>query len=174
MRKFYVILTVVLAMLVVPVALATSSSAAANDEHEFEADLEGFEEVPSISSTGSGQFTAELNEDETALTFSLTYSQLEGATTLFAHIHLGQFSVNGGVSAFLCGGGGKPACPTTGGTVTGTITATHVVGPEAQGIAPGEFAELVRAMRAGVTYANVHTNKHPGGEIRGQIDGDDD
>jgi hypothetical protein len=44
-----------------------------------------------------------------------------------------------------------------------------VIGPDAQGIAPGEFAELVRAMRAGVTYANVHTTTHGGGEIRGQI-----
>jgi hypothetical protein len=27
----------------------------------------------------------------------------------------------------------------------------------------------VRAIRAGVTYVNVHTNKHPGGEIRGNV-----
>ena len=32
-----------------------------------------------------------------------------------------------------------------------------------------EFAELVKAIRAGLTYANVHTSKFPGGEIRGQI-----
>ena len=36
---------------------------------------------------------------------------------------------------------------------------------------PGEFGELVRAMRAGATYVNVHTNLSPGGEIRGQIGG---
>jgi hypothetical protein len=44
-----------------------------------------------------------------------------------------------------------------------------VIGPSGQGIDPGEFNELVRAMRAGVTYANVHTEKHGTGEIRGQI-----
>jgi len=44
----------------------------------------------------------------------------------------------------------------------------------AQGIAAGEIAEIIRAMRAGVTYANVHTNKHPTGEIRGQLRTDDD
>jgi hypothetical protein len=53
--------------------------------------------------------------------------------------------------------------------VEGVIDPTDVIGPAGQGLAAGEFAELVRAMRAGMTYANVHTNKHPGGDIRGQI-----
>ena len=49
-----------------------------------------------------------------------------------------------------------------------------MIGPANQGIAAGEFDELVRAIRAGVTYANVHSEKFPGGEIRGQIEGGDD
>jgi len=36
----------------------------------------------------------------------------------------------------------------------------------------GEFDEFIAAMRAGVTYANVHTSQFPGGEIRGQIEED--
>jgi hypothetical protein len=55
--------------------------------------------------------------------------------------------------------------------VSGTITSADVIGPAGQGIAPGEFDELVRALREGATYANVHTTLYPGGEIRGQIDG---
>ncbi len=31
------------------------------------------------------------------------------------------------------------------------------------------MAELVRAIRAGVTYANVHSTKWPGGELRLQL-----
>ena len=54
-------------------------------------------------------------------------------------------------------------------TVAGTIRAADVVGPTAQGIEPGEFAELVAAVRAGVTYVNVHSTKYPGGEIRAQL-----
>ena len=38
-----------------------------------------------------------------------------------------------------------------------------------QGIAAGEINELIAAMKAGFTYANVHTATHGGGEIRGQI-----
>ena len=55
------------------------------------------------------------------------------------------------------------------GVVTGTVTSADVIGPASQGIAPGEFGELVRAMRAGITYVNVHSTMFPAGEIRGQI-----
>ncbi len=66
---------------------------------------------------------------------------------------------------------GTQACPPSPATVTGTLTAANVVGPAGQGIAAGEFAELIRAIRAGKTYANVHSTKFPGGEIRSQIEG---
>lgn len=138
-------------------------------EKRFKATLNGFQEAPANSTTGTGEFRARLDAAETTLTYEIEYSGLEGTSTTAAHVHLGQRAVNGGVSFFLCGGGGKPACPATQGTVTGAVTAADVIGPVGQGIAAGEFAEIVAAMRNGVTYANVHTDKHPGGEIRGQI-----
>ena len=60
--------------------------------------------------------------------------------------------------------------------MSGTITAAQVIGPAGQGIQPGEFAELVKALRVGAAYANVHTTTFPAGEIRGQISshGDED
>jgi CHRD domain-containing protein len=80
------------------------------------------------------------------------------------------------VVAFLCDsadtapdGVTVPECPGVGGQVTGTIQASDVIGPTGQGIAPGEFDELVAAMRASATYANVHTEAFPSGEIRGRI-----
>jgi CHRD domain-containing protein len=140
----------------------------------FSARLLGYEEVPAVSSTGTATFVARLNEDGN-IEYRLTYRNLEGTPITASHIHLGQRAANGGVSAFLCGGGDKPVCPqvtplTPQGVVEGEIDPADVIGPTAQGIAPGEFAELVRAMRAGATYANIHTGKHPGGEIRGQIE----
>src|SRR2546425_12226928 len=99
---------------------------------------------------------------------------VEGGTAVAAHIHFSARRVNGGGVAFLCGGGGKPACPATEGTVTGVIHAADIIGPLAQGIEPGAFEEFVAAIRAGFTYANVHSARWPNGEIRGQIRGEDD
>ena len=39
--------------------------------------------------------------------------------------------------------------------------------PVGQGMAPGEFQQLLYSLRSGVNYVKVHTSKHPGGEIRG-------
>ena len=146
--------------------------AGADDDDGVQARLKGFEEVPAVSTAASGKFEAEIDRAAQRIDYELSYSDLE-APVLFAHIHLGQRTANGGVAAFLCGGGGMPACPQSG-IVEGTIVPADVIGPASQGIAPGEFDELVTAIRAGVTYANVHSDKFPGGEIRGQIRGDDD
>jgi hypothetical protein len=158
------------------VGLMRSATADADSERNSQrARLRGFGEVPAVSSTGTGEFRLRI-VDDSSLEFELTYEDLEGTVTTAAHVHLGNKSDSGGVSYFLCGGGGRPACTPTSGTFTGTVTAADVIGPAGQGIAAGEFAEVLRATRAGVTYANVHTNKHPSGEIRGQIKahGDDD
>jgi hypothetical protein len=139
---------------------------------EFKAHLNGYQETPSVSSTGVGEFRATLVVPEKLL-FVLRYQGLEGgssATMPFAHVHFGQRSVAGGVSFFLCGGSTKPAlCPYPAGTVEGDVTPADVIGPNGQGIEPGSFAEILRAMRAGQAYANIHTVRWTGGEIRGQI-----
>ena len=144
----------------------------------LKATLRGIEEPPSVSSTGRGTFRATVSEDGTMIRYTVTYADLEG-DVLQSHIHLGQRAVNGGIAAFLCtnlenGPAATPTCPgPRAGTVSGTITAAEVIGPSGQGLAPGEFAEFLRAIDRGVTYANVHSDKHTGGEIRGQIDTED-
>jgi hypothetical protein len=160
------------AVAIVSIVSVVATTAVAGDGKEVGAKLIGYEEVPSVSTVASGKFSAKIHRSAQRIDYRLSFENLE-ANSLFAHIHLGQRTANGGVSAFLCGGGDKPPCPPTSGTVEGTIDPADVIGPANQGIAPGEFDELVRAMRAGVTYANVHSSKFPGGEIRGQIDGGD-
>jgi hypothetical protein len=147
---------------------ATSTGPVPNDSHK--AIMLGFEEVPAVSSTGTGELRLKINELDQVIDYELTYRDLEGTTTNASHIHIAQPSVIGGVVAFLCGGGGKPACTPTSGAISGSIVPADIVaGASAQGVAAGEWSEVVRAIRAGATYVNVHTDKHTSGEIRGQI-----
>jgi hypothetical protein len=151
------------------VALGAVGVAVANLEgNDIREQLSGYEEVPTLSTPGHGTFEARMSGSSQEIEYELSYADLPTAVTA-AHIHLGARATNGGVSAFLCGGGDKPACPPSG-TVTGTIDPADVIGPAAQGITAGEFDELVRAIRAGATYANVHTTERPGGEIRAQLE----
>ena len=136
--------------------------------------LTGYEEIPqTLSTTGVGDFRAKVRDSQ--IEYRLSYSGLEGDITQ-AHIHLGAEGTSGGISAFLCRTtqttpAGTPDCVAgRAGTVSGSIEPSDVIGPTGQGIAPGEYAELLRAIRAGVTYANVHSTLYPSGEIRAQLE----
>ena len=143
------------------------------------ATMSGYQEVPAVSSTGTADFTADVSKDGSSIAWQLSYSGLEGAVQQ-SHIHFGQRSVNGGISVFLCtnlgnGPAGAQACPQSG-TISGTVTAADVspaipatAGARTQGIDTGEYDELVRAIGAGKAYANLHTGRWPGGEIRAQL-----
>ena len=134
----------------------------------------GYAENPDVSTAASGSFDARLSDDGDSLHYVLSYSGLEGTVTQ-AHVHFGKTAINGGISFFLCGTAsnpgpaGTPACPTPGGTIEGDIEAADVIGPAGQGIEVGNLAEIVAAMRVGHTYANVHSTKWPGGEVRAQL-----
>jgi hypothetical protein len=176
-----------LSFLVFAVILGLAVVAVSGDNgkrRRFEADLKGIYEVGTgigaVSTVASGSFRATLSEDGQRISYRLRYSDLEGDITQ-AHIHIGQFHTAGGISVWLCKTDALPGptpdltplCPgARSGVVEGTLTEANVVGPLGQGLDPLEasrFAELVRLIRSGVTYANVHSVKFPGGEVRGQI-----
>ncbi|MGH7390846.1 MAG: CHRD domain-containing protein [Candidatus Rokuibacteriota bacterium] len=142
----------------------------------FRAELTGYEEVLPISTPGSGEFRARIRDHETVINYTLSYEGLLAPVTQ-AHIHFGQLAVNGGIVVFLCSNvvaadipAGTPACPIPSGTVEGVLDAGDIIArAAAQGIVAGELAEVIAAIRNGTTYANVHTQLFPSGEIRGQI-----
>jgi CHRD domain len=165
---------VVVVGLVVGALLITSLAIAAAGKKNFRAgDLVGYEENPDISTVATGSFTASVDEGAQTIEYELSYAGLEG-TVLQAHIHFGKRAINGGITVFLCGTAaspgpaGTPTCPQSG-TVSRTVGVGDILAPGTQGIEAGNFAELVAAMRNGSTYANVHSTKWPGGEIRAQI-----
>jgi hypothetical protein len=165
---------VVLGAVIGLLGIASYALAGGGKSHLKTGTLTGYQENPDISTVANGTFEARIGEGDNTISYKLTYSGLEGNVQQ-AHIHFGKPAINGGISVFLCtnlgnGPAGTPTCPQSG-TVKGEIKAADVIGPTPQGIEPGAFAELVAAMRAGHTYANVHSTTWPGGEIRAQIGG---
>jgi hypothetical protein len=169
MRTLHKSLVLVPLLALVAILVGVPATALGRDDgSDFSARLIGINETPSINTDGTASLRLKLHAD--SITFTLTYQNLSLAPVV-AHIHFGQARTAGGVMVFFCGGGGQPACPTTtSGTLTGTIVASNVVGLTAQGIKVGDLASVMRAIRAGASYANMHTPPNfPNGEIRGQI-----
>jgi len=163
-RILPVLLTVV-AIVAIP-ALAAGASANAPK-------MRGFEEVPALSNPAGGSFISVISASEDAIEYELTYKNTESDVTQ-AHLHMAQKGVNGGITVFLCsnlgnGPAGTQACPARNGTIHGTIHASDVLAVNAQGIGAGELFSVIRGIKLGIVYANVHSVQFPGGEVRGQL-----
>jgi CHRD domain len=168
--------------------LAAPVAMADDHHHQLRARLSGFNEVHfsggqpatlrgAVSTTARGTFNAQIDNRDALIRYELRYRNLEGIVTQ-GHIHFGQQHTVGGIVVWLCQTEGTPAppevadltpfCPDEG-TVTGTIIPAQVLAATNQGLDAEEFDELVRALRAGAAYVNVHSSLFPPGEIRGQI-----
>jgi len=152
-------------------ALAFTTATADEGATSFRTSMNGFQETPPILTNGNGTFHATVHGN--SLTYTETFSGLTSNVTQ-SHIHFGERAVAGSIFVFLCsnlgnGPAGTPACPAAGGTVSGTVTAANVIGVSGQNISAGDFAALLRILRSGDAYVNVHTVKFPAGEIRGQV-----
>ena len=148
-------------------AFVLTAPAAHSQTEDFFAKLIGSREVPPVNTAGTADF--QMTNQNGNITFSLNFSGLSSSLTL-AHLHFAPTKVSGGVMIFLCGGGGQPDCPAvTEGTITGTITAANVTGPTTQGIDVGDLDSALEAVRAQLSYVNMHTTNFASGEIRGQV-----
>jgi CHRD domain len=174
-------------MAVAVFAIAGTALAFTDDgRRQFREFLNGVKEATAVvSTTGTGTFRATINQDETEINYVLTFQDLEGDVRQ-AHIHIGHPQNQGGIVLWLCDSATNPSPSTTtpectqddplnlrAGRVTGTLTADDVQAQAGNGIAAGEFAEVIALIRAGRTYANVHSEKFTGGEIRSQIENRD-
>ncbi len=184
MRKLTLSFPLIAVILALAVAPASSQR---REKRRFNTTLLGINEVGggigAVSTAAKGTFRATLSEDGTTFSYRLRFSGLE-SDVLMAHIHVGQTFTTGGISVWLCQTAANPAPAAVlditpqcfedmgdprNGTIVGTFTAENVIGPTNSLVGAGEFAELVKLMREGVTYANVHTTGVPSGEIRGQV-----
>jgi hypothetical protein len=131
------------------VGAAASGGAALAAPISFTVPLTGAQQVPPVTTSGSG--TADLTYDPTtrAVTWSITYSGLSSPATM-AHFHgPAAPNKNAEVLVWLTKRGGPVSSP-----ITGKATLT-----------PAQARQFV----AGEWYINLHTSEHPAGEIRGQV-----
>lgn len=144
-------------------AIATSEDPNARKGNlpEFGAFLIGTEEVPSVSSPGSGA-TRITQVDGNTLKFEIRVANTTGI--LFAHLHNAPFGSNGGVVVTLIPS--QSPSPLSNGLIAeGMIDASMLSGS----LAGKSIADLVKEMEAGKIYVNVHTSANRGGELRGQV-----
>lgn len=152
--------------LMILVLLALLNVAANGGTHIFRATLSGAEEVPPVNTETSGEVKFKVDQMMTHIEFDLRLHDGEDLLAVAgAHIHCAPAGVNGPVVVFLAG-----AVP--GGfdgevRIRATVTQVNIVNTACG----ATLAELVQSMQAGNTYVNVHTTAHPGGEVRGQIQG---
>lgn len=108
--------------------------------------LSGKNEVPPVTTEASGRGTVTVKADR-SVDVRIT---VQGMTPTAAHIHTGAAGANGPVAVPLTKSGDN------------AFTA-----------APGaKFTEAqFDSYKAGNTYINVHSAKHPGGEVRAQLKG---
>ena len=162
--------------IVIIASLLAAAPAFADGNSPLRAHLSGFNEVPVVVTTATGDFQASIAKDGTSITYQLTYSGLQGQVRQ-SHIHVGQRSVSGAIVLWLCGTttnpgpAGTQTCPQSG-TITGTLTTADVQASTTQQVA--DLGDVIEALRAGDAYANVHTDLSPGGELRGQFGRNDD
>ena len=161
--------------LAVPSIVSLGARADRDDVTAFRARLTGFGEVPPQLEDGTGTFVGNLSDDGQSISWTLTWTGLTGPAQV-AHVHFGPPQNVGTPVVFFCGGpagpNAKPACPDGPGhsaSITGTWTASDVQAVQPQGVAAGDFAGLLKILRAHLGYANIHTPNHLGGEIRGQV-----
>ncbi|RPH38024.1 MAG: CHRD domain-containing protein [Planctomycetota bacterium] len=124
------------------------------------AELNGLQEVPPVLTAGTGSLTVFMNNDQSAMTFTLDFSNLNNING--AHIHVGPVGADGPIIFPIADA--SFASP-----LTGTLNEAGLTPQPAGNVST--FADAVDAMITGTTYANVHTTVNPDGEIRGQIQG---
>lgn len=138
----------------------TASLGLAASHHK--AALTGSEVVPPVETKASGEATFTLSKDGKELAYTLTVKDIENATA--AHIHAGKKGENGGPLAGLFAGPKKEGA-FSGELAKGTITDKELMGP----LAGKKVKDLVKIIKEGGAYVNIHTEKNPNGEVRGQI-----
>lgn len=139
-----------------------TDSASAQELPKFIIKLTGNQEVPPVQSNAVG--SAEISAFSVAMdsvSYNINVANITGVTA--GHTHLGKVGENGPVVVTFF----KYDSPRNNVSETGSITADMLEGP----MKGKKLSDLALAGANGSLYINIHTEKNPNGEIRGQVEG---
>jgi hypothetical protein len=125
-------------------ALMVMSPPAFSETMTFKADMKGSSEVPPTDSAATGTADVTLDTDTKRLSWTVTSEGLSGDATA-AHFH-------------------GPAAP--GANADPAVDISAAIAKGSADISDQQLADL----QAGKWYLNIHTEKFPNGEIRGQVE----
>ena len=123
---------------------------------KFVINLTGSEEVPPVQTEATGVIEISLMPDSVG--YSINATSIDGVTA--GHVHLGKKGENGPIVVTLF----KYDSPMNKVSENGTITADKLEGP----MAGKQLSDYLAAGANGSLYINIHTERNPNGEIRGQ------
>lgn len=149
-------------LMIIFVLVIGLSAAGIAAEKSFNAVFSGSQVVPPVTTMAKGEGTFTPGKDGKELMYKVTVSDIENVTAV--HIHSGKMGKNGPPVAVI-DLKGKKTGRFSGTLAEGKITAKQLIGP----LKGKTVKDLVKEIKAGDTYLNVHTDKYPDGELRGQI-----
>ncbi|HET6419286.1 MAG TPA: CHRD domain-containing protein [Geobacteraceae bacterium] len=152
----------VLRFTLVSVVLLFAAVAVGAGKGDFKAKLSGGDETPAVKTGAKGEAVFHVLKNGTEMSYKLTVSGIENVTA--AHVHMGKKGVEGPPVAGLFAG------PKKEGKFSGVLAEGTLSDKDLMGSLSGKsIGDLVKLIKSGNTYVNVHTDKYPDGEIRGQI-----
>ncbi len=150
MKRISALLAAGLLLMAVPAAVFAA-------DEVFTADLSGDAQVPPIDVAGTGDATVTIADDESSVSWDVSYSGLTGDAAA-GHIHFGASDAAGPVMIAF-------ATVTNTGS-TGSFASADYAGGDGL---PADWDGVLAAIRDGDAYVNIHTAANQAGEIRGQL-----
>jgi len=153
---------VLVTLITTVVTLGLTEPVLAQNLPKFIIKLTGTQEVPPVqtNTVGTAQISA-FSVAEDSLTYAINVANMTGVTA--GHTHLGNVGENGPIVLTFF----KYDSPRNNVSESGKITADMLEGP----MKGKPLSDLALAGVNGSLYINIHTEKNPNGEIRGQVEG---
>ena len=127
----------------------------------YKTELSGNNEVPMRETDASGHAIVKISQDEETVQYVVIVENIEN--TRAAHFHKAPAGVNGAVVIGIFSG------PKIEGVFSDKVTSGKITTESFGDDGTTKLAMFIQDIKDGNIYINVHTDRYPGGELRGQL-----